>query len=339
MLALDDARGALAEIDELSDRARRTGDPALELEIVRRRHRVGRSLLAAPADPPASGLATTLAAAPDPFPFVSGRPPEIDHREMTPDVVRGALAHHGCLLVHDFFDRSTIERLRNDIDHIADGFDRWMASSQQQGTPGWYEPFEDGDATLPLSIRNMCGPLGTFYSADSPRGSLHLTDAFDAAGMPELLTECMDEPVLLGIEKTALRRVPPNVPTAWHQDGIRFGRDVGLLNVWVALCHCGIEAPTLGIFPMRPTEILPLDVESEVPWEIRRDALAEATAGVEAMELVLRPGDAVLFDEMLLHTTVTHDRMSTPRHCADAWFFPRSAFPTDLYIPLAYVVP
>ena len=157
--------------------------------------------------------------------------------------------------------------------------------------------------------------------------------------MPELLTECMNEPVLLGVEKTALRRVPPTVPTAWHQDGIRFGRDVGLLNVWVALCHCGIEAPTLGIFPMRPEEILPLDVDSAVPWEIRKDALAAATDGFEPIELVLRPGDAILFDEMLLHTTVTHQQMQTPRHCADAWFFPRSAFPADLYTPLAYVVP
>jgi hypothetical protein len=42
---------------------------------------------------------------------------------------------------------------------------------------------------------------------------------------------------------------------------------------------------------------------------------------------------------MLAHTTVTDDRMTDLRYGADAWFFPVSAFPADLYKPFAYSVP
>jgi hypothetical protein len=67
--------------------------------------------------------------------------------------------------------------------------------------------------------------------------------------------------------------------------------------------------------------------------------MAAVSDGVDPVELVLQPGDAILFDEMLAHSTITHERMSRPRYCADAWFFPVSAFPSDLYKPIAYAVP
>jgi hypothetical protein len=339
MLQLADARAALAEVDELSARARQQPDSSLEAQIIAARHRLGRQLLSAPMSAGARAVSPVSLGLDDPFPDVDTRPPEIGRRDLDVDLLRGAIAHHGCLLVHDFFPAQTMALLRDDIDRLADGFDAWSASDNQRTTPPWYEPFEAPDAVLALALRNMCGPLGTFYAADAPRPFLHLTDAFDAAGLQELMLEYLHEPVLLGLEKTALRRVPPGVPTAWHQDGIRFGRDVGLLNVWVSLCHCGTDAPTLGVLPKRLSEILPLDSGSSIPWEIQPAAMAAAAEDVEPVELVLEPGDAILFDEMLAHSTIRHDRMTKPRYCADAWFFPLSAFPADLYQPLAYAVP
>ena len=72
---------------------------------------------------------------------------------------------------------------------------------------------------------------------------------------------------------------------------------------------------------------------------IERGAMLRAAEGTASVVLDLAPGDAILFDEMLAHTTVTNDRMTEPRYCADAWFFPVSAFPADLYKPFAYAVP
>jgi hypothetical protein len=338
MLDARDTQLAMDALAHVTTAALESGDPAREAQAVAERYRIGRALLTDDSlrDGPTSARMSLDVR--DPFPDVTGTPPEVGLGELDLGVLRGALAHHGCLIVHDFFSASAMTQLRDDIDQLAAGFDRWMASGQADTTPSYFEPFEAPDAILPLALRNMCGPLGTFYAADAPRAFVHMLEAFDSAGLPALLTQYMREPVLLGLEKTAVRRVPPGVPTAWHQDGIRFGHDVGLVNVWVPLSPCGVDAPTLGIVPKRLDAILPLDEGSAVPWEIRPDALAEATAGVAPIELVLDAGDAILFDEMLVHSTITHEGMTARRYCADAWFFPVSRFPADLYKPLAYAV-
>jgi hypothetical protein len=333
------ARASLDELSHLTAAAREAHDPSLEASALRARHQLGRDLLASATPSDARAISPVRLDPADPFPDVRGRPPEIGRDELDLEVLRGALAHHGCVLVHGFFPSQTMANLRDQIDAIADGFERWMASGQTITTPSFFEPFSGPDAVLPLALRAMCGPLGTYYAADAPRAFLHLIDAFEATGLASLLVDYMQEPVLLGLEKTSLRRVPPGIPTAWHQDGIRFGRDVGLVNVWVALQECGIDAPTLGIVPTRTREILPLDEGSAVPWEIGENAMAVVTRDVEPIELVLDAGDAIMFDEMLIHSTITRDGMTKPRYCADAWFFPVSQFPADLYKPLAFAIP
>jgi hypothetical protein len=338
MLQLARAHAVLDEVGELSAQARLSSDPTIEATVVHKRYELGRELLSTWGSEGHGPAAHAKADVDDPFPLVVG-PPEIDLSELDVDILRGAIAHHGCLIVKRFFPTATMQQLRDGIDRMATGFDRWMASKQSEVTPSWFVPFEAVDAVLPLALRNMCGPLGTFYAGDAPHLFLDLIDAFDAAGLPQLLVDYMREPVLLALEKTSVRRVPSTVPNAWHQDGNRFSAGMGVVNVWVALCHCGIDAPTIAVLPQRVHEILPLDGDSLVPWEIRADALANAANGVEPVELVLEPGDAVLFDEMLPHTTLTRDDMTKPRYCADAWFWPSSAFPTELYKPLAYAVP
>jgi hypothetical protein len=328
------SESSLEEIVRLTELARRDGDPEIEATIVQRRHRLGQRLLdtARPRGAPPLRPQDLV----DLFESSHGRPPEIDHRLLDVDVLRSALSHHGCLLVHNFFPEPTIERLRADVDAVAEGFDRWIGDTGRPVTPSRFVPFEAPDAQLPFEYRGWCGALGTYYAGDSPRGFLDLIDAFDAAGLPALLTDYMREPVLLALEKSALRKVPKDVPSAWHQDGMRFGVDVGLVNVWVALSPCGTDAPTLGIVPSRPKEILPLDSDSLIEWEIDPTALAAFAGDLPLLELELEPGDAVIFDEMLVHATIVHPAMTKRRYDADAWFFPVSAFPSDLYIPLAY---
>lgn len=340
MVESPEATSTLAPLAALAAEARATHDPDVEAALVQRRFEIGREILERHAGDPRRVPSPVEAGVADPFPEVRARPPELSLAELDVDVLRGALAHHGCLLVHDFFPDETMQVLRDDVDRMAIGFDRWMASGQREETPSWWVPFAAPGAELPLALRSMCGPIGTFYAADSPRALLHLVDAFDAAGLPELLASYMDEPVLLGLEKTSLRRVPPAVPNAWHQDGLRFGVDAGLVNLWVSLCECGPGvAPTLAVLPKRMGEILPLNAESPVPWDISPAVVEAAGEGIAPVELTLRPGDALMFDEMLVHSTRTDPAMTHPRYCADAWFFPRSGFPADLYKPLAYALP
>jgi hypothetical protein len=337
MSSLLEARSAAADIEQRTAVARKTGSAEAEAEVLRARYALGRRLLDGPRErgrPPLPSL--DLA---DPFPQVAAAVPEIDAAALDADLLRGALLHHGCLVVRGFFADDDVRRLRHDIDVIAERFDRWMESSQQETTPSWFEPFDPPGAELPLSHRGWSGALGCYYAGDSPRSMLHLIDAFDAAGLPQLLADYLGEPALIALEKTALRRVPNSVPSAWHQDGMRFGVDTGLVNVWVALCECGTKAPTVGVIPRRAREILPLHEGSLVEWEIDPDALRDFTGDLPRVELEMQPGDAVIFDEMLVHGTVARLDMPDRRYGADAWFFSVSGFPEDFYRPFAYSVP
>jgi hypothetical protein len=275
----------------------------------------------------------------DPFPTTVDRPPEIGAGELDVELLRGALLHHGCVLVHDFFSTDHIQRLRDDIDQLVAGYQRWVDSGQEVSTPPWYEPFESAEIPVGPAKRIMGGNLGTWYGPDSPRGLLHVLDAFADAGLPELVADYLDEPACFALEKTALRRVPNTVPPAWHQDGFAFGTDTGLLNVWVTLSDCGVDAPSLGLIPTRVREIFRAKPDAPIPWDLDHDEVLSRVGGVPFVELVLRPGDALIFDEMLLHGTVVDTGMPKPRYCTDAWFFPVSEFRQEGYLPFAYVVP
>lgn len=306
--------------------------------MVRCRYELGRALLAAGIErgqPPLPEQHQLT----DPFPGLRGRPPEVRLDELDADLLRRVLRFHGCVLVRGLFGPTSVARLIEDVDRMADAFETWLASPERPTTPSWFEPLDAPGAALPLEYRSWCGALGTYYAADGPRAFLDLVDAFHEVGLPELLTEYMREPVLLALEKTSLRRVPASVPSAWHQDGYKFGVDNGLVNVWVALSPCGRDAPTVGVVPRRATEILPLHDGSTVAWEIDPGALAAFAGDLPLLELEMQPGDGVIFDEMLVHGTIARPQMPNLRYGADAWFFPVSGFPVDLYRPFAFALP
>ena len=59
-------------------------------------------------------------------------------------------------------------------------------------------------------------------------------------------------------------------------------------------------------------------------------------AGERARELA-RPGDAVLFDHLLLHRTGVDPSMTATRYATETWFFAPSAYPDPLkQVPLAF---
>ena len=61
---------------------------------------------------------------------------------------------------------------------------------------------------------------------------------------------------MLSANKCTLRRVPLTSNTDWHQDGAFLGRGIRALNVWVALTHCGVDAPGMDLLPRRLDHIV-----------------------------------------------------------------------------------
>jgi hypothetical protein len=112
--------------------------------------------------------------------------------------------------------------------------------------------------------------------------------------------------------------------------------DVRALNVWLSLSHCGDDAPGLDLVPHRLAETVPTGTEDATfPWSVA-PAVASQAAGEEGpVRPIFEPGDALLFDELCLHSTALDPSMTKTRYAVESWFFGPSAYPED-YVPLAF---
>ena len=172
-----------------------------------------------------------------------------------------------------------------------------------------------------------------------------MLDAYDRVGLRSFLTAYLGEHPAMSVNKFVLRRVPPDEfsaieksrstrPSAWHQDGAFLG-SVKALNVWVALSRCGDIAPGMDVIPRRIDQIVDTGTEgAPFNWSVSQ-ALADREAGSAGVARpIFDPGDALLFDEMLLHSTAAEPEMTAARYAVESWFFAPSAFPEG-YAPLA----
>jgi len=106
------------------------------------------------------------------------------------------------------------------------------------------------------------------------------------------------------------------------------------VNVWVSLSHCGEDAPGLEIVPSRIPYIVQTGTHgSYFDWDVGEEMVKLATGGAPTNSPVFQPGDAVLFDQMLLHRTGVKPGMTKDRYAIESWFFAPSTYPEDR-IPL-----
>jgi hypothetical protein len=105
-----------------------------------------------------------------------------------------------------------------------------------------------------------------------------------------------------------LSRPDHHLPHRWHSDrGVGYvpGR---MLNVWIPLSPCGIDAPSL--------EFLPVPDPGDWPGEHDDAALTQRYGA--ARELVIaEPGDAVLFPSTTFHRTQTGPGLNADRYSLD----------------------
>jgi ectoine hydroxylase-related dioxygenase (phytanoyl-CoA dioxygenase family) len=177
------------------------------------------------------------------------------------------------------------------------------------------------------------------WLTDSPRVSAEWFRLLDQAGFLELATQYLGERPAISVNKSTLRRVKAD-PTAdyshsfWHQDGAFMG-PVRALNLWLALTPCGERAPGLDLVPRRIDHIVSTGTEgASFAWSVSQ-TVAEQVAGETGVARPrFEPGDALLFDELLLHGTALSPEMTDMRYAVECWFFGPSAFPSE-YPPVA----
>jgi hypothetical protein len=311
-----------AEIRELVRQNREQRDSAREHRILWLRHLAGIEILRrAEGDPQFAEPATDVR---DSTVIETG--PE----ELTPELVRAAILKRGCLLVRGLIDRDEAIGLAEQIEAAF----ATRAESGDNSADDRYKifhpapPFEYAD-------REWIEMGGGLLAADSPGTMFNIFDALERAGFIDVVHGYLGEPGLLSVEKTTLRKATPDVGGSWHQDG-SFLHDVRVLNLWLSLSRCGDEAPGLDIVPHRLDEVLPVGREAGTIFPIvPNDESIQRAAGDEGIQRpIFEPGDALLFDELFLHSTAADPQMPKPRYALESWFFGRSGFSQE-YAPIA----
>ena len=199
---------------------------------------------------------------------------------------------------------------------------------------GYYEEFDPGPPGRPRErarVGRRRRPVG---------GRLAEADVRDARGvrargLRRVIHGYLGEDPAISIQKCTMRKVEPDTGTGWHQDGAFLG-EVRALNVWVALSRCGDEAPGLDVVAKRLDEIAPTGTEGAIfDWSVAPDVVERVAGPAAIVRPIFEPGDAILFDEMNLHSTAADPSMPNPRYAIESWFFGLSGFPAE-YVPIAY---
>jgi hypothetical protein len=267
--------------------------------------------------------------------------PVIEPQELTPSTLRAGIVHHGSVHVPGLLGPERVEQLVHGIDESFAAFDAHQAGDKTASSDGWFMSLEEevgagapDEAARRKSWRggrSFVRRGGGVYTAESPRMLFDVLETFQLLGVTQAIGGYLGERPAISIEKTTLRRASPSIGSAdWHQDGAFLGEGVRSVNVWVALTDCGIDAPGLDIVPGRLDQILPRGTHgANFNWSVGHDLAVEAAGAVGTQRPAFKAGDALFFDQWMLHRTAVSPEMTKERYALETWFFAPSAYPKD----------
>jgi hypothetical protein len=317
-------------VDRLTRANRAQPDGDLEVALVRMRHKA---------------FAASTHRAPDvPFVPVTAAPGPVEPLEpvapaaLTVDVLREGFAKNGCVLLRGLVPMQRVERLVAGIDCALAGFDAGLDGAPASETAPWYAEFTPVAGNYRVGgRRNWVRKGGAMWTADSPRMLFELLEVVDDLGIGALVTEYLGERPALSANKCTLRRTPIGAANGdWHQDGAFLGPEVRSVNFWLSLSHCGRDAPGLDIVPRRFDEVVETGTGgAHFDWAVGPETVRTAAGEIGPVRPEFAPGDALLFDHLMLHRTAVHSEMRRERHAMETWMFAPSTYP-DGQIPLVY---
>jgi hypothetical protein len=329
-----------AEVDALSRAPDASRDPELARRILRLRHEAGLNLMEGLATEPPEYPAPAFDQLDDDVAL-----PEVARDRVTPELLRAAILRSGCLLIRGLIDKDDVRALVDGIDRAWEARDAHAAGGSHSA---YYEEFEP-DARFDLAFdRDAMHSSGSgIMGPDSPPAMLEVLGSFERAGLRRLAEGYLGERPAISVNKCVLRKVSPKLleeafggnlgsnPSPWHQDGAFLG-EVRALNVWLSLSRCGDVAPGLDIVPRRLDRIVPTGTDGALfDWSASRSVAEEAAGERGLLRPIFEPGDALLFDELFLHSTAVEQGMTSMRYAVECWFFGPSGFPSQ-YAPLAF---
>ncbi|MCB0977400.1 MAG: phytanoyl-CoA dioxygenase family protein [Acidimicrobiales bacterium] len=320
-------RSLYAEVDSLAAEFRATQDPDVAIALADKRFEAAAGYDEEPVRtdwPPVYE---------DPFPDLrKGRIPEVGTDRLDARTVAGGIKHRGSCIVRGLFSPEQVKRTVESIDRVASL--RTEEEPEPDEPDAWYRPYLN-IGPMRRGLRRMVIRDGGTWLADSPIVAARVLDDLRQAGVIDLVTEHFGERPFFSLQKSTLRYSEPVHNFAgWHQDGSFLGWNSRTINVWVALSDCGGDHPTPGL------EILPrriermLDQDGGLGSASISDATVLRTAGPTSLVVPeFKAGDALIFDQKLVHRTHLFPEMTKPRYALECWLFAPAHAP-EPYVPL-----
>jgi hypothetical protein len=267
-------------------------------------------------------------ALPDPFPGAGL--PEIEARALDAAVLGGAILHHGSLIVRGLVDPSTATRLREGVDRALDACEAHQADPAAP-LESAHVPFPLPEDTPLIHGRRFLRSGGAVWATESPGLLEDILEIYRARGVLAAIEGYLGEAPMLSVGKTVLRRAEPTGRGGdFHQDGAFMGADIRTVNVWVALSDCGVDAPGLELVPRRLPGLAEAGTRGAwFDWSVGRPVAQEAAGEAGLATPSFRCGDAILFDQLMLHATYATPEMDRRRYAIESWFFAPSSYPAD----------
>lgn len=322
-----EARGEVLEaIDYLMAKNEQLHNAQLEHTLVGLRHRAVRCLPDTPAindwPPCRSGRKLPI-----------NRIPEAGLNGLTAELLNDAIHERGSLIVRELIAPREAASITSSIDRVLALQKTWI--NNQTITPDatpWFTPFRS-NPSIPVSTatRSFVNSTGGAFTADSPRMLFRLLTCFRRTGVLTMLERYLGERPVMSIKKCTLRRVAPDSPSAWHQDGRFLGEDnnIRAINLWLALSDCGDDAPSLDIIPDRLDYIVGTGThDAPFEWTVADKVAQNLPDAPRPCRPRFAPGDAILFDDYNLHRTGSSEHMTQHRYAIETWFFAASGYPT-----------
>jgi hypothetical protein len=246
--------------------------------------------------------------------------------EITPEILRAALADRGCLYVPNALDKATVETLRDAIETAQNACRIENPDSLWYSTPKLPTRRQSFDLD---SARKFAHSSGGCLATDSPRAMFLVCDMFERSGVRALAQNYLGEAPVLSASKFMLWRVSAGPEAGWHQDG-RFlgeGMDIASVNVWTALTDCGESAPGMELVLDYPNHYIMAADDSAFDWSVSNAQVDEIRKRVPVVTPRFKAGDMLMFDQWLLHRTHRLPDMPDTRYAIESWFFAPSVFP------------
>jgi hypothetical protein len=172
-------------------------------------------------------------------------------------------------------------------------------------------------------------------AVEAPRALFNVIEALRASGVGRHIADYLGEWPALSAKKTSLRRARPDTPPDWHQDGAFLGDGIRTVNVWTALTHCGVDAPSVEVFARPFDALVETGTDNAVfQWSVSAEQAQRIGTG-DVVLPVFAPGDAMLFNQLTLHRTGILPTMTEDRIALESWFFAPSAYPLE-QVPIAF---